>query len=175
MREMKGWRVLAVGWPVLCLVFVGIILAGPGRTLEQRAADSGLTLIALIFFAVGMSVRRRLLKERGNATVLTAATVISRGRVTRTGRNTVYFPEFQFQAGGTVYKVRSPSGSSFHQLSEGKQVELYYDPQNPGLFYVPLLHKHDCRVSALLRGIGILFPLMALFAPHLRALFAFLG
>ncbi len=175
MRGMKGWRILAVGWPVLCLAFAGSMLVRPGRTLEQRIADSGLTLIALIFFAIGMSVRRRLLEERGSATVLTVATVVSSGKVTRTGKKTIYFPEFQFQAGGTVYRVKSPSGSSFHHLSEGRTVELYYTPENPRLFYVPTLQRHDRRVSALLQGIGILFPLAGLFAPQLRALLAFLS
>ncbi len=174
MKGIKSWRMLAVGWPMLCLTFVGVILVGPGRTLEQRTADSGLMLIALIFFAIGMSVRRRLLRERGSSTALTAATVVSAGKVVRTGKNTVYFPEFQFQAGGTIYRVKSPSGSSFHHLSEGAQVELYYDPENPRRFYIPVLQKHDRRVSALLCGLGVLFPLAALFAPQLRALLAFL-
>lgn len=171
MKELKRWRVLAVGWPVLCLILAGIILCQPGRTWDERIADSGLTLIALVFFAIGMPVRRRLLVERGSAAVLTTATVVSEGKVARTGKNAVYFPEFQFQAGGIVYRVKSPSGSSFYHLSEGKQVELYYDPNNPRLFYVPLLQKHDRRSSALLCGIGILFPLAALFAPQLRTLF----
>ena len=174
MREMKSWRVLAVGWPAVCLVFAGGILAGPGRTPEERVADTCFVVVGLIFFAIGMSVRRRLLKERKGASVLTTATVVSVGKVIRTGKNAAYFPEFQFQAGGTSYRVKSPSGSGFHRLSEGRQVELYYDPKNPRLFYVPVLQKHEWRVSVLLCGIGILFPLAALFAPQLQALLGFL-
>lgn len=60
-------------------------------------------------------------------------------------------------------------------VSEGEQVELYYARQNTYVFYVPAMLKHDRRVSGLLCGIGILFPLIGVFAPLIRPLFYFLG
>ncbi|MCI8608301.1 MAG: hypothetical protein HFE73_01495 [Firmicutes bacterium] len=60
-------------------------------------------------------------------------------------------------------------------ISAGEQVELYYARQNTYVFYVPAMLKHDRRVSGLLCGIGILFPLIGVFAPLIRPLFYFLG
>lgn len=166
---LKRWRFFAVFWPLLCLAFAGIIVCQTSRQPEERLADVALTIIPLIFFAIGMTIRRRLLQERGNATVLTTATVVSQGRRMRTGKNTVFYPEFEFQVDGVTRRVKSRGGSGLHRVTEGLQVELYYDPQNPDLFYVPILRWIDRLRSALLCGIGVAFPLLALCAPLLRA------
>lgn len=170
---LKRWYFFAVFWPVFCLVFAGIIMGQSGRTLDERISDTGFTLFPLVFFAIGMSIRRRLLKERGAATALVAATVVSEGRRKRTGRNKNYFPVFEFQANGILYKVTYLSGSGFQLVKEGEQVDLYYTPENPRVFYVPVLQRHDKRRSRLFCGIGILFPLVGLFAPQIREFFSF--
>lgn len=172
-HALKRWRFLAVLWPLLCMVFMGIILFSPDRNIDERIADVMFTLIPLVFFAVGMSIRRSLLKERRYATVLTTATVVSEGLSTRPGKRS-FFPEFEFQAGGKVYHVKSEKGSGVSCVTEGKQEALYYAPENPGIFYVPKLQKYQKRVSALLCGIGIIWPVVGLFAPQIRMLFSFL-
>lgn len=167
------WRFLAVFWPLLCMVFMGIILFDPDRKIDERIADVIFTLIPLVFFAIGMSIRRSLLKERRYATVLTTATVVSEGLRIRPGKRS-FFPEFEFRAGGNLYHVKAAKGSGVSCVTKGKQEELYYAPENPGVFYVPKLQKHERRVSALLCGIGILWPVIGLFAPQIRMLFSFL-
>lgn len=89
-----------------------------GRTLDSRISGIGFCTIPLIFFAIGMSVRHRLLKERSSATALTTAVVVSQGRRLRAGKNPAFFPEYEFHAGETLYRVTAPSGSGFH-MSEG--------------------------------------------------------
>lgn len=170
---LKRWKVFVIIWPLLCFIFAGIILCQPGRNMDERIADTSFTIIPLVFFAIGMSMRRRLLKERGYANVRTRATVISRGRITRTGKR-YFYPVYEFQAGGITYKVTSHSGYNVCFVTEGRQVDLYYASENPQLFYVPLMQKHDRRVSAIQCGVGILWPLIGLFAPQIRELFSFL-
>ena len=180
MREpgnaMKRWKMLAVLWPLLCIVFFGIIVSQTGRGTEERIADAGFTLFPLIFFAIGMRVRRRLLKERANATILTTAAVVSvNSRIlVGEGNKRCYFPEYEFQAKGRAYRVKSPSGFSHCYVRQGDRVDLYYAPEDPRLFYVPIMQKHDKRWAALLCGVGIAFPLVGLFAPQIRALCYFL-
>lgn len=170
----KRWYCLVILWPLLCLVFIGIIIGQSGRTVDERISDAGFTIFPLVFFGIGMAIRRRLLKEQDNATALTAAVVVSEGRRKRTGRNKTYFPVFEFRANGVSYRVTSHGGSGFQLVTEGDKVELYYNPENPQLFYVPVLQRYDNRCSRLYCGIGILFPLIGLFAPQIRALFSFL-
>lgn len=57
---------------------------------------------------------------------------------------------------------------------EGREVDLYYAPEDPKIFYVPAMQKHVKRWAALLCGVGILWPLPGLVAPQIRALFCFL-
>ncbi len=169
----RKWKRLAVFWPVLCVIFAVIIIWQAIQGMEERAFDAGFILIALVFFAIGMSIRRRLLKERGHATVLTTATIVSEGMRRRPGKR-FFYPQCEFHIGEKTYCVTSPVGYGMCPVSKGKKVELYYTPDNPALFYVPAMQKHDSRIAALLCGIGVAFPLIALFAPLLRTLFYFL-
>lgn len=171
---LKIWRGFVVIWPLLCLVFAGIIIGQSDRTVDERVSDVGFTIFPLVFFAIGMSIRYRLLEERENATALTTAVVVSEGMRKRTGKNKVCFPVFEFQANGMTYRVTSRGGSGFNLVKNGRQVDLYYNPGDPQLFYVPILQKYHNRCSRLFCGIGILFPLTGLFAPQLRSLLSFL-
>lgn len=168
---LKRWKAAAVLWPLLCAVFIGVIVSQPGRTGEQRLADTGFVLISLIFFAIGMRLRGRMLKERCHATVLTSATVVSSGVRVHPGNNH-YYPEYEFRVGEKTVRVKSKNGYGHCHLTVGGQVELYYAPEDPGLFYVPLMQKFDKRWSALLCGVGIVYPLVGLLAPWLRVLVA---
>lgn len=172
----KRWFILAICWPLLCLVFAAIIICQPGREGEEQIADIGFTLLPLIFFAIGMRIQYRLLKERKNAVVLTVATVISVENRVMIGRGNkrIYRPEFEFQVGGTTYRVKSPSGFGRSYVKKGEQVELYYAADNPHVFYVPVMQRHDKRWAMLLCGVGMLYPLVGLFAPQIREIFAFL-
>lgn len=172
---LKHWYWFVIFWPLLCFVFAGIIIGQSERTVDERISDTVFTIFPLVFFAIGMSIRRRLLKERENAIVLTTAIVVSEGRRQRTGRNKIYFPEFEFQVNGINYRVMSSGGSGFQLVKSGDWIDLYYNPENPQLFYVPVLQRYDNRCSHLYCGIGILFPLIGLFAPQLRSLFSFLS
>ncbi|NCE63940.1 hypothetical protein D1159_04910 [Pseudoflavonifractor sp. 524-17] len=168
---LRRWRFFAVLWPLLCLCFAVIVVCQPGRSLDQRIGGTALALFPLIFFAAGMSLCRRLLAERGTATVRTTAVVIARGRRTHMGRS-AYFPEFEFRVGEIACRVTSSSGSSCCLVKEGGQVDLYYDPEHPKRFYVPVLWRYNRRFVRLLCGTGIVLPLLGLFAPQLRALAA---
>ena len=169
------WRLLAFGWPAACLGLAAFILLSPsGRTGEQRLADAMLCTIPLVFFFVGMRTRLRLLKEMRYAVRRTKAVVMDTGRRTRGGKR-FFYPEFQFQAGERTYHVVSSVGYGFAAAGKGTQVELYYAPENPELFYGPALQRRDRRLSALLCGIGVAFPLAGLWAPLLRGLFARMG
>lgn len=63
---MKTWRFLAIFWPILCVIFAVFMGFQSGRTLDSRISGIGFCTIPLIFFAIGMSVRHRLLKERSS-------------------------------------------------------------------------------------------------------------
>ena len=171
---MKTWRFLAIFWPILCVIFAVFMGFQSGRTLDSRISGIGFCTIPLIFFAIGMSVRHRLLKERSSATALTTAVVVSQGRRLRTGKNPAFFPEYEFHAGETLYRVTAPSGSGFH-MSEGTTVDLYYAPENPRIFYVPMMHRYESRVSTLLCGIGMVLPVLGLFSPQIEAFLYSLG
>lgn len=175
-RALKRWRFLAIAWPLLCLVFAGIIVCQPGRGGEERFVDAAFTIFPLIFFAIGMTIQRRLLKEQRYATVLTTADVISIECRTETGSGNkrCYFPEYEFQIGEKIYHAKSKSGFGRSYVKKGDQVDLYYSPKDPNIFYVPIMQKHDRRWAVLLCGVGIVYPLIGLFAPAVRQLFSFL-
>lgn len=175
---LKRWRFFAFFWPLLCVVFAGIIIYQSivyqsVHGMEERIFDAAFTIIPLVMFAIGMSMYRRLLKERRYAVILTTATVVSTGRSLYAGKRH-FFPEYEFQVGEKIYKVKSPSGYSVCYVKEGRQVDLYYAPENPKVFYVPIMQKHDKRWATLLCGIGILYPIIGLFAPWLRMLMSFI-
>lgn len=161
-------------WPLLCASFAGFIAVQSGRTADERISGVGFTIFPLVFFGIGMAIHYRLLKERRNATALTTAVVVSEGRRKRTGKNRSYFPEFEFQADGRTCRVKTPRGSGFRLVKTGDRLDLYYAPENPQLFYVPVLQKYDRRCSWLFCGIGIVFPLLGLFAPQINDFFTFL-
>lgn len=171
-RALKRWRFFVIFWPLLCFVLAGIIICQSNRTIDERISDVMFTILPLIFFAIGMSIRFRLLKERGNATVLATAVVVSEGRRKRTGENKSYFPEFEFQVHGITYRVTALRGSGFELVKMGDKITLYYTEENPRLFYVPVLQRHDSRCSLLFCGIGVVFPLIGLLAPQLREFFS---
>lgn len=170
---LKRWRFFAIFWPLTCFVFAGIIVSQSSRGAEEHITDTIFSIIPLVFFTIGMTIRHRLLKERRYATILTTATVISDGIRSYSGKNTP-FPEFEFQVNGTTYKVKSLRRYRFRFVQERKKVALYYAPENPRIFYVPIMQKHDNRCSILFCGIGVIFPLIGLFAPQIRTLFSFL-
>lgn len=171
---LKRWYCAAVFWPLLCFIFAGAVIGQADRTLDERVGDTIFILFPLIFFAIGMFIRRRLLTERSAATALTTAAVVSEGRRNRAGGKKSCFPVFAFEANGRKYEVTAQSGSGFRTVKEGEQVDLYYMPENPQLFYVPVLQKYDNRCCRLFCGIGVLFPLAGLFAPQIRAVLSFL-
>lgn len=43
-------------------------------------------------------------------------------------------------------------------------MKLYYAPDNPNVFYVPIMQRHDKRWAMLLCGVGIVYPLVGLYA-----------
>ncbi len=161
---IKRWCFFVVFWPLLCFVFAGIIVCQSGLEIEKRVAGAGFAVIPLIFFAVGMSIRRRLLKERRYATAFTMATVVSikHSPMMSGGNKSAYFPIYEFQIEEKKYHVKSPSGYSSSCVSKGQQVELYYNPKDPLLFYVPIMQKRDNRWAVLLCGIGIVYPIVGL-------------
>ncbi|NDO47977.1 DUF3592 domain-containing protein [Lachnospiraceae bacterium MD335] len=173
---LKRWHFFAIFWPLACVVFAGIIISQPDRETDERIADVGFTMIPLIFFAIGMRMRWRLLKERQHATVLAKAVVVTVDSKVRTGEGNKrgYFPQYEFQVGEEQYRVKSQSGYGHSYVKTGQQVDLYYAPENPKLFYVPIMQKHDKRWSMLLCGVGVVYPLIGLLAPQLRALVSFL-
>ena len=137
---LKRWRFFAVFWPLTCFVFAGIIVNQSSRGAEEHITDAIFSVIPLVFFTIGMTIRHRLLKERRYATILTTATVISDGIRSYSGKNTS-FPEFEFQVNGTTYKVKSLRRCSFRFIQERKKVALYYSPENLRIFYVPIMQK----------------------------------
>ena len=173
---LKRWYFFAVFWPLACLVFTGIIISQPGREADERIADVGFTIMPLIFFAIGMRMRWRLLKERSHATVLAKAVVVTVDSKLKTGEGNkrIYFPQYEFQSGGKQYRVKYSTGYGRCYVKTGQQVDLYYAPENPNLFYVPIMQKHDNRWAFLLCGVGVAYPLIGLLAPRIRALFSFL-
>lgn len=168
---LKRWYFFAVFWPLACFIFAGIIISQPGRETDERIADAGFTIIPLIFFAIGMRMRRRLLKERSHATVLVKAVVVTVDSKLKIGEGNrrSYFPQYEFQAGEKQYRVKSSVGYGRSYVKTGQQVDLYYAPENPDLFYVPIMQKHDRRWALLLCGVGVAYPLIGLLAPQIRA------
>lgn len=171
---LKRWCFFIIFWFVFCFFLAGVTLYQSIDGMEERfVGDAAFLVIPLIFFTIGMLMYRRLLKERSFATDLTTATVISKGRNIHTGRR-CFFPEYEFQVGEETYQVKSPSGYSVCFVEEGKSVDLYYDPENPAMFYVPIMQKHDKRWAMLLCVVGIVYPLIGFFAPQIRQLVSFL-
>ena len=74
---LKKWRFFMISWPLLCFIFAGIVICYPGMETENRMVGAAFAIIPLIFFVIGMSMIRRLLKERKYATTSTIATVVS--------------------------------------------------------------------------------------------------
>ncbi len=167
-HAQKVWRFCAIIWPLLCVFFSGVVLCDSARNVDERIADAFFIIIPLIFFTIGMSVRHRLMKEQAYATAFANAVVVSNELIIRSGKR-IFFPEFEFQANETIYRVRHPIGCSYRIVSEGKSVDLYYNPNHPEQFYVPVMQKHDNRVSLLLCGIGVVYPIIGLTAPLIRA------
>lgn len=167
----KRWYFFAVFWPLACFIFAGIIISQPGREMDERIADAGFTIIPLIFFAIGMHMQWRLLKERSRATVLTKAVVAAVDRKVgiREGNRRNYFPQYEFQVKEKQYRAKYSTGYGHSYVKTGQQVDLYYDPENPNLFYVPIIQKHDKRWASLLCGVGVIYPLIGLLAPQIRA------
>lgn len=168
----KRWRFCAIIWPLLCISFAGIILCESSRNIDERIGDTAFTIIPLIFFGIGMSIRHRLLREQKFATTYTNAIVVSDGLRTHPGKRN-FFPEFEFQANDITYRVHYSAGYSFRIVSKGKSVGLYYNSDNPNQFYVPVMRKHDHRLSLILCGIGIVGPIMGLAAPLMRTPFLY--
>lgn len=169
-NKLEIWRFFVFFWPLACITLAGIIIYQSAHEMEKRLiGDAAFTIIPLIFFAIGMAMRHRLLKERRYATVLTTAVVTSVGR-TIYSQERHFFPEYEFHAGGKTYNVKSTSGYNVCFLKEGREVDLYYAPENPKVFYVPAIQKHDNRMSMILCITGVLFPLAGFFAPNIRTL-----
>ena len=74
---IKKWRFFMIFWPLLCFIFVGIVVSYPGMETENRIVGVAFAIIPLIFYTIGMCMIRRLLKERKYATASTIATVVS--------------------------------------------------------------------------------------------------
>ena len=63
-HALRIWSFFFIFWPLLCLVFAGIIGCQPGRNAEERFRGIAFALSAVLFFTVGMHIQRRVLTER---------------------------------------------------------------------------------------------------------------
>lgn len=173
-RALKRWKIIAVAWPLLCIVFAGIIISQRERGGEERIVDAVFAILPLIFFAIGVRMRLRVLKERAFAAVPVSARVVSGGVAVHPGNNH-YYPEYEFEVDGETFHVKSHHGYGSCHVTVGSQVKLYYSPEDPKLFYVPAVQRLDNCWAVLLCGVGFLWPVMGLFAPQMRAALAFLS
>ena len=96
-------------------------------------------LLAVLFLGAGVLALLGGAKQKKQCSASAPGSVLAvRAKVQQKGsRNfTTYHPEFQFQAGGTTYNLRSNFGSLKKEFKEGQAVTICYDPADPTKAFV---------------------------------------
>ena len=95
-------------------------------------------------------------------------------RVQRYGRNnrrTVYYAEVSFRAEGRAYRLECPDGLWEGAATEGDEVDVLFDPDDPARFHLALFEESDRRSNVymmLVGGVWLLVSLaLALLGAHL--------
>lgn len=164
--EYRKWTMYTGLYAVLCCVFFAIILYQSANGMEDRVLDFVFVLMGAILYT-GLAIRsRKKITRREQATKRTSATYV--GRAYTTSRNRVSL--YSFEAEGTSHEVRV---RDFLGLTKGAQVDLYYIPNYPHLFYIPMVEDAKkawpaCIPDVFLYTMSILFPVSAFLAPWFR-------
>lgn len=161
--QYRKWAMYTILYAILCCASFAMILYQRANGMKDSALNFVFVLMGAIFYT-GLAIRsRKKITRREQATIQTAATYV--GRAYTTSRNRVSL--YSFEAKGTSHEVRV---RDFLALTKGAQVDLYYSPNNPHLFYIPMVEDAKkawpvCVLDVFLYTMSIVFPVSAFLAP----------
>ena len=138
-----------------------------GVNPNPRAAKTALTVIAVIFYIVSIFllaimfiVVRYMRSDYEKCTAEVEAVVVQNVLSSKSSSNsTSVYPVFRYEYNGKVYQQRSHIGRKPAKYSEGEQVTLHIDPDNPSRFYD---EKEDTLVMIVISSIAGFFFVLAL-------------
>ena len=138
-----------------------------GNVFNPQAAKTAFTVLAVIFYiasafllAVMFVVIRYMRTNYEKCTVEVEAVVVQNVLSSKSSSNgTSVYPVFRYEYNGKVYQQRSRIGRKPAKYSEGEQVTLHIDPDNPSRFYD---EKEDTLVMIVISSIAGFFFMLAL-------------
>lgn len=110
-------------------------------------------VMGIIFLVVAIVVKVSFDKKSESCTQIVEASIVDIRKMERTesGETTPqyvsYFPVYEYEYKGKIYKSGSNVGNLKNAFEIGKKVKIYIDPQNPEKIY------EDSNVPKLLVGI----------------------
>ncbi|MBR4628238.1 MAG: DUF3592 domain-containing protein [Ruminococcus sp.] len=125
--------------------------------------SAAVILFGAIFAAVGMILGVVRKNREKRCTYKLTATVCENVRSRDSDSKAVY-PVYSYTYKGQQYRIRSSSGSYPPQFSVGEKVEMYIDPDDPKVFFVPD-DKTTRTVSLVFTILGFVFAALGLFIP----------
>ena len=114
-------------------------------------------LVGIIFFVVGIFVRRHALRMEERCTRRAEATVsevIRRRPYTRDGASYSWHPLVEFDYEGRKIQMESSSGGGRKKYYEGQILNIFHDPDDPSVFYIE--GHHGIRfIGTIFKWVGI--------------------
>lgn len=132
-------------------------------SLIKVILSSGFLLLGLVFFCLGLSIRRAAFKKKDACTVKTEAVVVEINRETNLSAGgdsyRAWIPVFSYRADGEEIKVKSKIGQEKKIFEKGQHVILYYNPKQIREYYVP--EENMSAGASIFTGVGTAFLALA--------------
>lgn len=161
--QSRRWGQIITLYLLLCAIFIGIISYQSIQGMEERASHCLGVLVGAVFFMIQAVTKRSVAKRRERAVAHTIATLVATGSsMGLEPGHSSYHSIYEFSVDGVTQRVKSPGICG---VEKGEQVDLYYVPHYPKMFYIPRVEESHKGWEVLLYAIGIGFPLLMLIIP----------
>lgn len=121
---------------------------------------TGFLFLGIALTSIGIIIRTVFRKRATVCTAQTLATVIENNRIISRGQYNTWNPVFSYIVNGQEFIVHSNIGETQKAFREGQKVTLFYNPKNPGEYYVP--EEKNSLIANFFIFLGIVFMLIGI-------------
>lgn len=151
------WQIVAICVAIIVLGTVGIIV------FPQYKGTFITAMFGLVCIIVSLVMEKGMTSKVENCSYLTTGTIVDYYRKDNGDEADSFFPVYEYGYGGNTYRVQSELSDNPSRLPEGREVEVYLNPDQPEESYISDTRRNSMKFLKLIRLIGAGFIVMGFF------------
>ncbi len=154
-RQIK--QIVAICVAIIVIGIVGIIV------FPQYKGTFITAMFGLACIIISLVMENGMTSKVENCSYVTTGTIVDYYRKDNQDEADSYFPIYEYTYGDNTYRVRSELSDNPSKLPEGREVEVYLNPDQPEESYISDTRRNSMRFLKLIRLIGAGFIVMGFF------------